>query len=147
MVKVIGDLFETLGSSAQSAGNQVKTVVKGMQGDVKESLGLPTEASKDNSPDSNNPSAPNEEQLKKMKQASDKRIAANYQKIQKEILQLGQQRDKEEEKYHMPGNTDEEKKENQIKQLQEKENPEKKLPPLDVQKSQRKAEMHRGASG
>lgn len=145
--QIITDSFETLGGAMQSGGKQVKQIVKKMGDDIAEGVGI--QPSRDDSipPEAKNPPAHNDAQYDKIEQAAKKRQIAKYKQLQDEILQLSKKRDQEMEKYHMPGFTDEQKKEKQVQQLQEGQSPEKKLPPLPVQRAQKKTEMNRGASG
>ncbi len=74
-----------------------------------------------------------------------KKAVARYRQIQEEIKQMQGKRQQEMIKYSQPGFTDEQKQQNQIKQLEEKK--EDKLSPLPVQRASQKTEKLRGVSG
>lgn len=131
--QIVSDIFETLGGSAKSAGQQVAT-----------ELGLKSAPKTAN--DQPNQPVQNEEQEKKIKDAYKQRTAANYKKILDDINQIQKKREQAIPKQvsGKPG-FDEGK---VVKQLETGKPPEKKkLPPINVQRERTKAERFRGASG
>lgn len=144
--QIISDSFETLGGMVQGAGKQVKQIAKKMGEDVAEQLAIKQQQQQAQDEKTQAP-VQTEEQNRKIKEAGEKRAIAKYEQLQEEIKQMGQKRTREIQKYRMPGFTDEEKQQKQIQQIQENKEPEKKLPPLPVQRAQKRTEMNRGASG
>lgn len=144
--KVVTDSFENLTSAAQNVVSGAKTVVKQMGNDVVESIGVKSpQAGSSEQGGGTQPQQKTDDQIKKM-DASAKNVARKrYVELQNEIKQLQQKRVQEMTKYHKPGNTDEEKQKNEIKQLEEKK-PENKLPEV-VKQSAHKTEKFRGSSG
>lgn len=131
--QVVSDVFETLGGAA--VGTAKKTA---------EELGLKP------APDEGKevqPSLPAQtpEQWQKIKEAAKSRAAARYRQIQEEIRLLQQKRKQELPKQVIgkPGFSEEK----AVRQLEEKKEEEKKLPPLPAQRASRKTEMFRGVSG
>ncbi len=144
--KVVSDSFENLTSAAQNVVGGAKTVVKQMGNDVVENVGVkPPQTGSSEQGGGTQPQQKTDDQIKKM-DASAKNVARKrYVELQNEIKQLQQKRVQEMTKYHKPGNTDEEKQKNEIKQLEEKK-PENKLPEV-VKQSAHKTEKFRGSSG
>lgn len=144
--QIVADVFETLGGVAKSTGQQAGMQAKRSAEDVAKSLGLKSDEElikEQQGP----PAAHNQEQFKKIDEASQKRTLARYQQIQAEIKQLEDKRKNQtpEQVKGKPG-FDEER---TIKQLEtgEVSKKEEKLPPIPAQRASRKAEMFRGASG
>lgn len=141
--KIIADSFETLGGVVQQGGKQVVSTVKKIGEDIKEQVGLKPKPAAEEQKEKQ-PSL-KEEQTKKMEEMAKKRTAARYRQIQEEIKALAARREKELPKAvtGQPG-FDEGK---MVKQLEEKKEQEKKLPPLNVQRERSKIERMRGVSG
>ena len=149
--KIVADTFETLGSTTKSAGQQVVTTAKKMGEDVLEQLGV----TKQQNPQADDQKkGPNDEQIKRMEQSSNKRTISRYKELQAQIKAIQERRPKEIPKQisGKPGFSEEK----AVKQIEEKPSFAKatagegeKLPPLpiSVNRSRQKAERHRGVSG
>jgi hypothetical protein len=144
--KVIADIFETLGGTVKSAGQ-----------DVAIELGL-KQAPNPQPDDKKN--AQNAEQQKKMEKADKSRTAAKYKDILAQIKQLEDKRQQEIQAYRQGPSG--QKVETTIKQLEvsqqasnvqlerekvKKDEEKRKQPPINVQRERTKAERSRGASG
>lgn len=154
---IIAGSFETLGGGAQKAVGQVKQAIKQLGDDVAENIGIkPTEPMGTNEQGGQQQQVKPDDQMKKAEAKQKSLVRKKYQQIQEEIKQIQQKRSQEMQKYHLPGNTDEEKQKNQIKQLEEKPPSvppsgtsagKGNLPPIPVQQSAHKTERFRGSSG
>lgn len=143
MVKqVVADVFETLGGVAKSAGQQIVSNTKKAGEDIVEQLGI-TQTSA--SPADEQKKEPTEEQLEKMRRASREKTVARYTEIQAQIKAIQKKKAKEipEQVAGKPGFSEEK----AVKQLEEKKEEKKKLPPLPVRRESQKAERFRGVSG
>ncbi|MBU2577399.1 hypothetical protein KKA69_01050 [Patescibacteria group bacterium] len=140
MRNIVAEALETLGGIVKGAGKQASQDAKKAVEDVPESLGL-----KAITPEEENPPAHTDEQYKKIDEAAKKRTAVQYRQIQEEIKQIQDKRKKEtpQNVAGSPGFSEEK----AIKQLEEKKEDDKKLPPLPAQRSSRKTETFRGTSG
>jgi len=133
--KIVADSFETLGGAVKQVGD-----------DIAENLGLkPADSAGTSEQTSQQQQKTQDDKIKKMDKAGKKKTAVRYRELQEEIKQIQLKRNQEMTKYHEPGFTDQQKEQNQIKQLEE--NKEDKLPPLPVQRASKKTESLRGVSG
>lgn len=141
--QIITDVFETLGGMAKQAGQQAVSDTKKAGEDALESLGLKPSSPK--TEDQEQPAGPTEKTLQKMKTTDKKRTVANYQRLLGEIKQIQQRKKQEIPKQisGQPGFSEEK----AVKQLEEKKEEKKKLPPLPVQRATKKAEIFRGVAG
>lgn len=140
---VASDVLETLGGVVQSAGQQAISGVNKAGEDVIESLGVtPPAAPADQAAGGSSIQA---QELEKMNQEAKQKAAAGYRKIQSEIHQYQQQREREIPKQvsGQPGFSEEK----AIKQLEEKKAEEKKPPPIALKREQTKTERAKMVTG
>ena len=151
--KIIADSFETLSGGVKAVAGQANQIVKQIGKDAAESIGLKPPAEGTSEQGGQQKSQPQDDQVKKMEAQKNSVVRKRYKELQEEIKQLQVKRKQETVNYSQPGFTDEEKQQRQIKQLEEKPSFAKatdgknELPPLLVQRAQRKTEKLRGVSG
>jgi len=150
--KIIADSFETLSGGAKAVAGQATQIVKQIGEDAAESIGLKSADSAGTSEQGGQQKSQiQDDQTKKKEAQKNSLVRKRYKELQEEIKNLQIKRKQETVKYNQPGFTDEEKQQRQIKQLEEKSSPtgatDDKLPPLPVQRAQRKTEKLRGVSG